>query len=86
MRVTVRDAAGNVAQGAPTRLTTTSAKFGRRTRKVRSGRVKVPFGRTARLRGRLTRSASQALAGQTIVATADGPPSRRAHQGRPGAR
>ena len=50
--------------------TTTSAKFGRRVRKVRSGRVKVPFGRSARLRGRLTRSASQALAGQTIVATA----------------
>ena len=70
MRVTVRDAAGNVAQGAPTRLTATSAKFGRRSRKVRSGRVKVPFGRTTRLRGRLTRSASQALAGQTIVATA----------------
>ena len=70
MRVTVRDAAGNVAQGAPTRLTTTSANVGRRSRKVRSGRVTVPFGRTARLRGRLTRSASQALAGQTIVATA----------------
>ena len=70
MRVTLRDVAGNVAQGAPTRLSATSAKFGRRVRKVRSGRVKVPFGRSARLRGRLTRSASEALAGQTVVATA----------------
>jgi hypothetical protein len=70
MRVTVRDVAGNVAQGTPTRLSATSAKVGRRVRKMRSGRVKVPFGRTARLRGRLTRSASQSLAGQPIVATA----------------
>ena len=70
MRVTVRDVAGNVTQGNPTRLSATSAKVGRRFRKVRSGRVKVPFGRAARLRGRLTRSAGQPLAGQTIVATA----------------
>jgi hypothetical protein len=70
MRVTVRDAAGNVAQGNPTRLSATSAKVGRRFRKIRSGRVKVPFGRVARLRGRLTLSAGQPFAGQTIVATA----------------
>ena len=70
MRVTVRDAAGNVTQGNPTRLSATSAKIGRRFRKVRSGRVTVPFGRVARLRGRLTLSAGQALAGQTVVATA----------------
>ena len=70
MRVTVRDAAGNVTQGNPTRLSATSAKIGRRFRKVRSGRVKVPFGRVARLRGRLTLSAGQSFAGQTIVATA----------------
>ncbi len=70
MRVTVRDAAGNVTQGNPTRLTVTSAKVGRRFRKVRSGRVKVPFGRVSTLRGRLTLSAGQAFAGQTIVATA----------------
>jgi hypothetical protein len=69
MRVTVRDAAGNVAQGNPTRLTATSAKVGRRFRRVRSGRVKVPFGRSATLRGRLTLSAGQSYAGQTIVAT-----------------
>jgi hypothetical protein len=70
MRMTVRDAAGNVTQGNPTRLSATSAKIGRRFRKVRSGRVKVPFGRVAKLRGRLTLSAGQSFAGQTIVATA----------------
>jgi hypothetical protein len=70
MRVTVRDNAGNVTQGNPTRLAVTSARVGRRSRRVRSGRVKVPFGRPARLRGRLTLSGGHALAGQTIVATA----------------
>ena len=70
MRLTVRDAAGNVTQGNPTRLSATSAKVGRRFRKVRSGRLKVPFGRVATLRGRLTLSAGQSFAGQTIVATA----------------
>ena len=69
MRVTVRDNAGNVTQGNPTRLSATSAKVGRRFRRVRSGRVKLPFGRRATLRGRLTLSAGQAYAGQTIVAT-----------------
>ena len=78
MRVTVRDAAGNVTQGNPTRLTATSAKVGRRFRRVRSGRVTVPFGRRATLRGRLTLSAGQSLAGQTIVATVRDPPPRRA--------
>jgi hypothetical protein len=70
MRVTVRDAAGNVTQGNPTRLSAASAKVGRRFRRVRSGRVKVPFGRVATLRGRLTLSAGQSFGGQTIVATA----------------
>jgi hypothetical protein len=69
MRVTVRDNAGNVARGNPTRLTATGAKVGRHVRKVRSGRVKVPFGRKATLRGRLTLSAGQSFAGQTITAT-----------------
>jgi hypothetical protein len=69
MRVTASDNAGNVTQGNPTRLPATSAKVGRRFRKVRSGRVKVPFGRRATLRGRLTLSAGQSFAGQTIVAT-----------------
>ena len=70
MRVTVRDVAGNVTRGNPTRLAATSAKIGRRFRKVRSGRVTVPFGRVATLRGRLALSAGQSFAGQTIVATA----------------
>ncbi len=70
IRVTASDNAGNVTQGNPTRLTATSAKVGRRFRGVRSGRVKIPFGRRATLRGRLTLSAGQALAGQAVVATA----------------
>jgi hypothetical protein len=70
MRVTVRDNAGNVTQGNPTRLAVTSARIGRHSRRVRSGRVKVPFGRPARLRGRLTLPGGHAFAGQTIVATA----------------
>jgi hypothetical protein len=68
MRVTVRDAACNVTQGNPTRLSVTSARIGRRLRKVRTGHVKVPFGRTATLRGRSTLSAGPSFAGQTIVA------------------
>jgi hypothetical protein len=66
MRVTARDAAGNVTQGNPSRLFVTSAKFGRRTRRVHSNRVKVPFGRRATLHGRLTLSGDQPLTGQTI--------------------
>jgi hypothetical protein len=69
VRVTVRDNAGNVTRGNPTRLSATSAKVGRRFRRVRSGRVKVPFGRSATLRGRLTLSAGQPFAGQTVTAT-----------------
>ena len=69
MRVTVRDKAGNRTQGNPTRLSATSAKVGRRFRRVRSGRVKVPFGRSATLRGRLALSAGQPFAGQTVTAT-----------------
>ena len=69
MRVTVRDNAGNVAQGSPVGLKATSARVGRRTRKVRAGRVRIPFGRSGTLRGRLTLAANRSLAGQTIVAT-----------------
>ena len=73
MRVTVRDNAGNVAQGNPTRLSATSAKVGRRFRRVRSGRVKIPFGRRATFRGRLTLSA-----GQSLPARRSSPPRRSA--------
>jgi hypothetical protein len=69
VRVTVRDNAGNVTRGNPTRLPATSAKVGRRFRRVRSGRVELPFGRSATLRGRHTLSAGQPFAGQTVTAT-----------------
>ncbi len=69
IRVRVADNAGNVSEGNPTRLSATSAKVGRRLHKTRGGRVRVPFGRNAKLRGRLSLSTGGSLAGQTVVAT-----------------
>ena len=69
MRVTVADNAGNVSAGNPTRLSATSAKVGRRLHRVRGGRVRIPFGRKAKLRGRLSLSTGGSLAGQTVFAT-----------------
>ena len=69
IRVRVADNAGNVSEGNPTRLSATSAKVGRRLHRVRGGRVRIPFGRKAKLRGRLSLSTGGSLAGQTVVAT-----------------
>ena len=69
IRVTVADNAGNVSAGNPTRLSATSAKVGRRLHRVRRGRVRIPFGRKAKLRGRLSLSTGGSLAGQTVFAT-----------------
>jgi hypothetical protein len=69
IRVTVTDNAGNMSAGNPTRLSTTSAKVGRRSHRVRGGRVRIPFGRKAKLRGRLSHSTGGSLTGQTVVAT-----------------
>jgi len=69
IRVRVADNAGNVSEGNPTRLSATSAKVGRRLHRVRRGRVRIPFGRKAKLRGRLSLSTGGSLAGQTVVAT-----------------
>jgi hypothetical protein len=69
IRVTVADNAGNVSAGNPTRLSATSAKVGHRLHKLRGGRVRIPFGRKAKLRGRLSLSTGGSLAGQMIVAT-----------------
>jgi hypothetical protein len=62
IRVRVSDNAGNSAEGVPPRITVSRARIGRRTRAVRSSRVRVPFGRRAVLRGRLTLSAGQPVA------------------------
>jgi hypothetical protein len=59
IRVAVSDIAGNAATGAPPRLRFSSVRIGRRTRSVRSARVRIPFGKAALLRGRLTLSAGQ---------------------------
>jgi hypothetical protein len=69
IRVTVADNAGNVSAGNPTRLSTTSAKVGRVLHRVRGGRVRIPFGRNAKLRGRLSLSTGGSLASQTVFAS-----------------
>lgn len=69
IRVRVADNAGNVSEGNPTRLSATSAKVGRRLHRVSRGKVRVPFARKAKLRGRLSLSTGGSLAGQTVVAT-----------------
>ena len=61
IRVRVADNAGNVSEGNPTRLSATSAKVGRRLHRVRGGRVRIPFGRKAKLRGRLSLSTGGSL-------------------------
>ena len=73
---------GQRRQGNPTRLTATSAKVGRRFRKVRSGRVRVPFGRTreaARAPDALRRTVAR---GPDDRRDGDGPPARRAPEAR----
>lgn len=70
MKVTVDDVAGNQTSGNPARLSVTSARIGRRNARVRSARVRVPCGRRATLRGRLTLSAGQAFGGQSVALTA----------------
>jgi hypothetical protein len=69
VRVTVRDNAGNETSGVPPRLTLTAVRAGKRTRRVRSGRVTAPFGRTVLLRGRLTTPTRKPLAGMAVSAS-----------------
>jgi hypothetical protein len=67
IRVAVSDIAGNSATGAPPRLRLSSVRIGRRTRVPRSGRVRIPFGSTALVRGRLTLSAGQPVGFTTVT-------------------
>lgn len=66
IRVQVGDTAGNTVTGVPPRITVTSARIARRTRAVRSSRLRLPFGRRAVLRGRLTLSAGQPVANAQV--------------------
>jgi hypothetical protein len=66
VRVRVRDNAGNEAAGAPPRITVGSARIGRRVRRVRSSRLRLPFGRRAVLRGRMTLSDGTPVAGAPV--------------------
>lgn len=68
IRVAVSDVAGNSASGAPPRLMLSRARVGARTRSVRRGRVTIPFGKPALVRGRLTLSAGQPVPFTTITA------------------
>jgi hypothetical protein len=67
VRVQVRDGAGNAVDGVPARITLGRATVGRRRHAVRSGRLRVPFGRRATLRGRLALSAGQPVAGAAVA-------------------
>jgi hypothetical protein len=69
LRVTVTDVAGNTASGAPPRLRLSSVRIGHRTRRVRRSRIRIPFGRSALVRGRLTLPAGQPLPGVPIAVT-----------------
>ena len=64
LRVRVADAAGNEVSGLPPRITVTGVKGAR----LRNGQVRLRFGRRAVLRGRLTLSAGQPLAGVGVLA------------------
>jgi hypothetical protein len=75
VQVAVRDHAGNQVVGLPPKITVTGARVRGRARRVRSNRVRVPFGRRVQLRGRLTLSAGQpvAFAGVRVVSRVRGP-------------
>jgi hypothetical protein len=66
IHVSVTDAAGNAATGAPPRLRLTRVRVGRGTRTIRADRIRIPFGRSALVRGRLTLSAGQPVAATPI--------------------
>jgi hypothetical protein len=67
IRVAVSDVAGNSTTGAPPRLRLSSVRVGRRTRAPRGGRIRIPFGRSALVRGRLTLSAGQPVQSTNIT-------------------
>ena len=67
--VSVRDNAGNEAAGTPSRFTLTSVSSGGRRKRVSKGQVRVRFGRTARIRGRLAFATGQPLAGVPVSIT-----------------
>jgi hypothetical protein len=69
IRVTVEDEAGNAREGLGTSLRITKTRAGRRSPRVRGGRVTLPNGRRATLTGRLKVIRGGAVAGALVVAT-----------------
>jgi hypothetical protein len=72
LRVSARDNAGNerVDEGHPTALSFSRARVGTGTRRIRGGRLRVPFGRSVTIRGRLVDSAGRGQAGRALTAAA----------------
>jgi hypothetical protein len=72
LRVTAQDRAGNVRtdDGRPSAIAFPPARVGTGTRRVAHDRLRVPFGRSVTLRGRLVDAAGHGLAGRALTATA----------------
>jgi hypothetical protein len=69
IRVVADDVAGNRREGFGTKILITGARSGRRAPRVRGGRVTIPNGRAARLRGRLSLIRGASVAGAHVAAT-----------------
>src|SRR5829696_1726370 len=69
IHVVADDAAGNRREGLGTKLKITSARAGRRAPRVRGGRVTIPNGRGAHLRGRLSLVRGASVGGARVIAT-----------------
>ncbi len=68
IRVSVADAAGNTTSDVATSMSL-NRRVGKTVRKVRAGRVSVPYGRPATFSGRITTTDGVPLAGQTVSVT-----------------
>lgn len=69
IRVVTDDVAGNRREGLGTKLRITGARSGRRSPRVRGGRVTIPNGRGVRLSGRLSLIRGASVAGAQVIAT-----------------
>jgi len=69
IRVVADDVAGNRREGLGTKLQISRARSGRRSLRLRGGRVTIPNGRRARLSGRLSLIRGGSVAGAQVLAT-----------------
>jgi hypothetical protein len=68
VRVRVSDNAGNEVAGTPARIRVIRARVHGHRRMLHSGRLRVPFGRSATITGQLTLSAGQPIHDVSVVA------------------